>query len=127
MLAHLHDPNSPPEQARKQADYSCSLFVLRTAKKLNKNIHTKSGLMLGLGETEQEILEVFCDLRKAQCDFLSIGQYLSPSLQHFQVKEYIRPQVFEYYKKKAEDLGFVHVESAPYVRSSYLACRYLEK
>lgn len=111
-------------EIRKEANYRRSLNVLESAKKLNKNIYTKSGIMLGLGEDEQEVLDLFCDLRKAECDFLSIGQYLAPSFRHFKVREYIKPEKFLFYKNKARELGFSHIESGPYVRSSYLAHRY---
>ncbi len=112
-------------EVRKGADYIRSLNVLGAAKKLNKNIYTKSGIMLGLGENEQEVLDLFCDLRKTECDFLSIGQYLAPSFRHFKVREYIKPEKFLFYKNKARELGFGHIESGPYVRSSYLAHRYI--
>jgi len=114
-------------KVRKAADYMRSLDVLKTAKKLDNNIYIKSGIMLGLGETEQEVLDVFDDLRDIKCDFLSIGQYLAPSLNHFTVKEYITPEKFEFYKRQAQKLGFLHIESAPYVRSSYLASGYIGK
>ena len=81
--------------------------------------------MLGLGETEHDVLDVFYDLRDVKCDFLSIGQYLAPSSSHFSVKEYVPPEKFEFYQKKAEEAGFLHVESGPYVRSSYMASRYV--
>lgn len=112
---------------RQGAGYRRSLEVLRYLKELDTHIYTKSGLMLGLGEQREEVLCVLDDLRKAGCDFLSIGQYLSPSLAHYPVKEYIAPDMFEYYKAEAEGLGFLHVESAPYVRSSYRAAEYLQK
>ncbi len=115
------------DSIRPMAIYRRSLEVLRIVKKMDSRIFTKSGLMLGLGEREDEVLEVFYGLRQAGCDFLSIGQYLSPSLSHFPVKEYISPEKFIYYKKRAMRLGFLHVKSAPYVRSSYLASEYLEK
>lgn len=114
-------------EVRKGANYLRSLKVLESAKKLNKNIYTKSGIMLGLGENKQEVLDLFDDLRKAECDFLSIGQYLAPSFKHFKVREYIKPEKFLFYKNKARELGFSHIESGPYVRSSYLAHRYIKK
>ncbi|MFH2138680.1 MAG: lipoyl synthase [Candidatus Omnitrophota bacterium] len=109
---------------RNGADYDLSLSVLENAKKINPDIYTKSGLMVGIGETEQEVLDVLDDLKKVNCDFLSIGQYLTPSTKHFPVKEFIRPEVFKTYKDKAEQIGFLHTESSPYVRSSYMASRY---
>ena len=111
----------------RQANYLRSLNILKTIKRLNSKIYTKSGLMVGLGEKEEEVLEVFRALREVNCDFLSIGQYLPPSLRHFPVKEYIHPDRFDYYKKMALEFGFTHVESGPYVRSSYLADKYLDK
>ncbi|MBU1726285.1 MAG: lipoyl synthase, partial [Candidatus Omnitrophica bacterium] len=94
-------------------------------KELSPDVKTKSGIMLGLGEKEEEVISVMDDLRMARCDFLSIGQYLAPSKRHYPVKEYIDPERFDYYKKKGEGLGFSHIESAPYVRSSYMAAEYL--
>ncbi len=113
------------QDVRPQADYERSLNVLKMVKEINPGIYTKSGLMLGLGEEEEEVLNVLEDLRKAECDFLSLGQYLRPSLKHFPVKEYIEPEKFEYYRKHALDSGFMSVQSAPYVRSSYRAGEYL--
>ena len=111
---------------RPEADYKRSLEVLLTAKRLSKNnTYTKSGIMVGLGEKKDEVLNIFSDLRNVGCDFLSIGQYLSPSKKHYPVKEYIEPKIFDYYKDKAKKLGFISVASAPYVRSSYLADEYL--
>ena len=89
------------------------------------NMKTKSGIMLGMGETEKEILQVMKDLRSVGCDFLSIGQYLAPSLRHYPVKEHILPEKFIDYKEKGLELGFLHIESGPYVRSSYMAGMYL--
>jgi lipoyl synthase len=109
-------------EIRPEADYRRSLEVLKTAKELSSGaVFTKSGIMLGLGETEEEVLEVLRDLRSVECDLLSIGQYLSPSKAHYPVKDYIRPEVFEFYKEKAGEFGFKFTASAPYVRSSYLA------
>ena len=112
-------------EIRPEADYMRSLNVLETAKKLDNNIYTKSGIMLGLGETEQEVLNVFYDLRKLNCDFLSAGQYLAPSHEHSAVREYLHPGKFVFYKEKAQELGFLYVASGPYVRSSYLASEYI--
>lgn len=113
--------------ARQGASYIRSIEVLNSIKEFDKLIYTKSGIMLGLGEEEREVLEVFSDLRKVSCDFLSIGQYLPPGINHFPVKEYVRPEKFEYYKLKALELGFTYVASAPYVRSSYLASEYIKQ
>ncbi|MCD6220790.1 lipoyl synthase [bacterium] len=111
---------------RQAADYSRSLNVLKTVKELSNNIYTKSGLMLGLGEKEKEVIEVFKSLRGVDCDFLSLGQYLPPNLKAYPVKEYIHPDKFNDYKKRALSLGFLYVASGPYVRSSYLAEEYLK-
>jgi lipoic acid synthetase len=110
---------------RQKANYQRSLDVLGFFKQRATLIKTKSGLMLGLGETEDEVLSVMRDLRGAGCDFLSIGQYLAPSHRHYPVKEYIALDKFDDYAQAAKALGFLHVESAPYVRSSYRAADYL--
>ncbi len=112
------------KEVRPGADYCRSLNVLDTIKELS-GIHTKSGIMLGLGEKEPEVLAVLRDLRGIGCDFLSLGQYLTPSLKHYPVQEYITPEKFKYYKEEALRLGFLFVASNPYVRSSYLAEEYL--
>ncbi len=109
---------------RSGADYRRSLSVLATARELTPALPTKSGIMLGLGETEEEVLEVFADLRRAGCAYLSIGQYLAPSRRHFPVQEFVRPEQFDRLRERALVMGFVHVESGPYVRSSYLAEQY---
>ncbi|MFA5008459.1 MAG: lipoyl synthase [Candidatus Omnitrophota bacterium] len=111
---------------RPQADYKRSLAVLKTLKQLNKNILTKSGIMLGLGEDEKQLMDVFKDLRKAECDFLTLGQYLPPSLNHCPLKEYITPEKFLSLERLAYGLGFKKVKSSPYVRSSYLASEFLK-
>ena len=111
-------------KVRQMADYRRSLGVLKMVKEIDPQIKTKSGLMLGLGESEQEVLAVLDDLRGTGCDYLSLGQYLSPSLEHYPVAEYVVPEKFVSYKIQAQALGFQHVESAPYVRSSYHAAGY---
>ncbi|MFC1807155.1 lipoyl synthase [Candidatus Omnitrophota bacterium] len=115
-------------EVRPEADYQRSLSVLRMAKELTGGLrmNTKSGVMLGMGETEEEVLDVLSDLRDVDCDFLSIGQYLAPSTKHYQVKEYIEPGKFDEYKKRTLDMGFKYVASGPYVRSSYLAHEYTD-
>lgn len=110
---------------RRGAGYARSLEVLRTVKNIEAGGKTKSGIMLGMGESGDEVVAAMGDLRSAGCDFLSIGQYLSPSSRHYPVKEYVTPEQFALYKRKGEEMGFLHVESAPYVRSSYLAGEYL--
>jgi len=109
------------QQIRHKANYERSLKVLRTAKRINNKLMTKSGLMLGLGEREDEVIAVMKDLKAAQCDILTIGQYLQPSKDHICVQEYVKPEDFLKYKEIALELGFLHVESAPFVRSSYNA------
>ena len=107
---------------RSRAQYERSLTVLRKAKERGADaIHTKSGLMLGLGETEAELLEAMADLRLAKCDILTLGQYLQPSLCHLPVAEYLTPGQFDEYGAKAREMGFLHVASGPMVRSSYHA------
>lgn len=113
------------KELRPQADYKRSLNALELVKEFNKNILTKSGIMLGLGEKDYEVKDVLDDLRRVGCDFLSIGQYLPPSLAHYPVKEYVHPEKFSYFEHLAYGLGFKHVMSSPYVRSSYMADTYL--
>jgi lipoyl synthase len=107
---------------RSRATYDRSLSVLAKVKgRRGGTIHTKSGLMLGLGETADELTTAFQDLRLAGCDILTLGQYLQPTLKHLPVVEFIAPEKFAEYKQLAESLGFVHVASGPLVRSSYHA------
>ncbi|HIL72590.1 MAG TPA: lipoyl synthase, partial [Verrucomicrobia bacterium] len=107
---------------RSRAKYDRSLAVLRKAKERSGGtIYTKSGLMIGLGETESELLEAMADLRLAKCDILTLGQYLQPSLCHLPVAEYVTPEQFGDYGAKAREMGFRHVASGPMVRSSYHA------
>ena len=114
-------------EVRPQANYKRSLELLSKVKEFDPSILTKSGIMVGLGEKEQEIYEVMDDLRKVDCDILTIGQYLQPSKEHIQLKEYIHPNKFEQYKKAAEDKGFKHTASGPFVRSSFNASIALNK
>lgn len=106
-------------EVRKGADYQRSLDILRQVKQFNRRVYTKSGLMLGLGE--KNIKDVLNDLIKAECDFLTLGQYLSPSVKHYPVKEFISPQKFSSLRRYAYKIGFKSVRSSPYTRSSYLA------
>ncbi len=109
-------------EVRFRATYDRSLNVLRKAKEFSGGrMHTKSGLMLGLGETEDEVLEAMRDLRGAQCDNLTLGQYLQPTLKHLPVKRFVPPAEFDLFKTQAEAMGFKHVASGPMVRSSYHA------
>ncbi len=109
---------------REGADYRRSLQVLRMIVDMDAAVLSKSGIMLGMGEREDEVVGVFADLLAAGCRFLSIGQYLAPSKRHYPVQEYLAPETFDLYREKALAMGFRHVESGPYVRSSYLAERY---
>lgn len=106
---------------RRGAKYDRSLNVLRLVKETNPSIPTKSGLMLGLGETKAEIIETLQDLRQINCDRLTLGQYMRPSLAHLPVQKYWTPEEFTSLGEIAQDLGFSHVRSAPLVRSSYHA------
>ncbi len=107
------------------AIYARTLDVLRKLKILAPEISLKSGLMLGLGETNSEILTALDDLRAVGCEFLSIGQYLAPSKSHIPVKEYLAPEKFAQYQNAAYARGFSYVKSAPYVRSSFAAGEYI--
>jgi lipoyl synthase len=111
---------------RPMALYTRSLELLKHVKNTDGDIFTKSGIMVGLGEMEGEVVQVLEDLRSAACDFLTIGQYLAPSRQHLPVVEYIHPDIFDRYKETALRLGFKHVASGPLVRSSYHAHQALE-
>jgi len=111
---------------RPKAVYTRSLELLQHVKTADETIFTKSGIMLGLGEKEEEVFHVLKDLRSSACDFLTIGQYLAPCRLHHPVIEYIHPEVFEKYRKAALQFGFKHVSSAPLVRSSYNAQEALE-
>jgi lipoyl synthase len=106
---------------RRGAKYERSLDVLKTVKTLDPTIATKSGLMLGLGETEAEIVETLADLRAVGCDRLTLGQYMRPSLEHLPVERYWHPDEFDRLGAIARSLGFSHVRSGPLVRSSYHA------
>jgi len=108
-------------QARPGADYAHSLALLKAFKARNPSVTTKSGVMVGLGETDAEILDVMRDLRAHDVEMLTIGQYLAPSGHHLPVLRYVHPEVFEQFAREAQALGFSHVASAPMVRSSYHA------
>lgn len=109
------------ETVRPQADYTRSLKLLYQVKEFDDTIYTKSGMMVGLGETDKEISKVMDDLRQVNCDILTIGQYLPPSKQHIEIKEYVHPDKFLKYQEIAEEKGFLFVASGPFVRSSYHA------
>lgn len=108
-------------QLRPEADYKRSLTILARAKKINGSLIIKSSLMLGLGESEEEVLAVMRDLLNSGCDCLTLGQYLSPSSLHYPVKEFVAPETFDKYKDIGLKLGFKEVLSGPKVRSSYRA------
>ncbi len=107
-------------KVRPQANYNASLQLLRRAKQKH-GLSTKSGLMLGMGETLEEVTSSLDDLIKHGCDMVTIGQYLQPSAAHLPVERYVTPEEFEAYRIIAESKGFCHVQSAPFVRSSYHA------
>jgi lipoyl synthase len=119
-----HNLESVPRlyrRVRPKAIYTQSLELLKRAKELSPRTPTKSGLMVGLGETRDELLGVFADLRASNVDVLTVGQYLRPTLRHLPVERHVRPEEFEDLKQVARGMGFRHVESGPMVRSSYHA------
>ena len=109
------------KEARPGADFQNSLNLLQRFKGLHPTIPTKSGLMVGLGETDEEILQVLRELRAHRVDMLTIGQYLQPSGGHMPVHRYVHPDTFDMYAQEARKMGFLHAESGPLVRSSYHA------
>jgi lipoyl synthase len=113
-------PRLYPE-VRPQAEYRRSVELLRQARVLRPGLVTKSGLMLGLGETEQEVIDVMADLRQVGCDLLTIGQYLQPSLKHHRLVRYVPPEEFAQYESIGKRMGFRYVASGPLVRSSFHA------
>lgn len=117
-----------PKVRDPRAGYEQSMEVLRNVKKLDPAMHTKSSIMVGLGETEEEVLQTMRELRDVQVDFLTIGQYLQPNKKLLKVDSFIRPEVFERYEKKGvEEMGFIYVASGPLVRSSYKAGEFFIK
>ncbi len=108
-------------EVRPQAHYKRSLNLLKRSKELYPHIQTKSGFMVGLGESRQEIIELMEDLREAKCDLLTIGQYLQPRSDRLPVVRFVPPEDFEEYKKIGDDMGFRAVASGPFVRSSFQA------
>jgi lipoic acid synthetase len=108
-------------RVRRNADYQRTLDLLRQVREEAPEIPTKSGLMLGLGETREELLDVFADLRQAGCDMLTLGQYLQPTPEHLPVERYVPPEEFDEIGALARTLGFGMVASGPFVRSSYHA------
>lgn len=121
-----HNTETVPRLYRRvrgpKSDYRWTLELLRRVKELDGSIRTKSGLMLGLGETHEELFDVLADLLDAQCDFLTLGQYLQPSTDRYlKVARYISPEEFDFLGEKARQMGFKKVASGPFVRSSYHA------
>ena len=118
---NLETVESLQKEVRRGANYEKSIRLLKKSKEIAPNVQTKSGIMLGLGETLEEIKNTIYDLKKVDCDQLTIGQYLRPSLNHLSVKKYWNPSEFEYLYRFSKDLGFKKVSSGPLVRSSYHA------
>lgn len=119
-----HNVETVPElydTVRPMAKFDRSIGVLEYVKQQKPNMRTKSGVMLGLGETKEQVIEVLKRLREVDCDMLTLGQYLQPSMAHIDVVEYVTPEQFDEYRDIALDMGFKKVASAPLVRSSYYA------
>ena len=112
---------------RPQARYARTMGVLTKVKEIDPEIYTKSGIMLGLGETRDEVLTTLQDLRDIGVDAVTIGQYLRPTMRHLPVVEYIHPEVFKEYEAVGEEMGFAFVASGPFIRSSYNAIAFSEK
>ncbi len=112
---------------RPQARYRRSLDVLRTVKELSPSIYTKSGIMLGLGETKDEVVRTLADLRSVGVDAVTIGQYLRPTMRHLPVNAFVHPDEFREYEGIGEEMGFAFVASAPFVRSSYNAIEFSKR
>lgn len=109
------------KEARPGSDYQFSLNLLKKFKELHPNVPTKSGIMVGLGETDEEVLQVMADMRAHNIDMLTIGQYLAPSSAHITVKRYVHPDTFKMFEAKAYEMGFTHAAVGAMVRSSYHA------
>jgi lipoic acid synthetase len=116
-----------PSVRDRRANYRQSLQVLRYLKDRPERLYTKSSIMVGLGETDEELTQTFQDLRAAGVDVLTLGQYLQPSQYHLRVERFVSPEKFEEYKKVAESFGFLYVASGPLVRSSYRAAEFFMK
>jgi lipoic acid synthetase len=108
-------------RVRRGASYKRSLQVLAEIKRISPGVRTKSGIMLGLGEREGEVIKTLKDLRQAGCDFLTLGQYMRPTSAHCEVARYVPPEVFDRYRRLALEMGFARVVSSPLARSSYRA------
>ncbi len=120
-------PSLTPKVRDPRCSFELSLDVLRQVKELDPSIYTKSSIMLGLGESEAEVLETLRELRRAEVDIVTLGQYLQPTKKHLPVKEYITPDKFRSLGKKALEMGFLYVASGPLVRSSYRAAEFFIK
>jgi lipoyl synthase len=114
-------------QVRPQAKYRRTLELLQAVKYMDSNIHSKSGIMLGLGETRDEVIETLRDLRDAGVSAVTIGQYLRPTMNHLTVREYIHPDVFAEYERIGMEMGFLFVASGPFIRSSYNAIEFSKR
>jgi lipoyl synthase len=112
---------------RPQAKYERTMSVLRIVKELDARIYTKSGIMLGLGETKDEVVKTLRDLRNIGVDAVTIGQYLRPTMRHLPVVEYIHPDVFKEYEAIGDEMGFAFVASGPFIRSSYNAIEFSKR
>lgn len=108
-------------RTRPQGDYDRTLELLKKSRLINPGVYTKSGLMVGLGETDAEIRQVMVDLRSVECDILTLGQYLQPSQKHLQVQNFVTPEQFDAWRLFGESIGFLQVVSSPLTRSSYHA------
>ncbi|EDO15517.1 hypothetical protein Kpol_479p5 [Vanderwaltozyma polyspora DSM 70294] len=110
-----------PHVRDRRATYRQSLNVLERAKKVSPDVLTKTSIMLGLGETDDQVIQTLKDLREINCDIVTFGQYMRPTRRHMKVVEYVRPEKFNYWKEKALEMGFLYCASGPLVRSSYKA------
>jgi len=110
-----------------RATYDQSLSVLKKIKEINPKIYTKSSFMVGHGETKEEVIQTASDLKSANVDVITAGQYLQPALNHLPVAEYVHPEKFASYQKIFEEMGFLHVVVGPFVRSSFQAADFIEK
>lgn len=115
-----------PKVRDPRAKYKQSLSVLKIVKEENPEIYTKSSIMLGLGETDEEVMQVLKDLKEVGCDVVTFGQYLQPTKKHLKVQEFVKPEKFEYWREVSENMNFLYVASGAMVRSSYRAAEYFE-
>jgi lipoic acid synthetase len=114
-------------EVRVGARYHRTLELLQSVKRMDSRIYTKSGIMLGLGETKEEVIQTLKDLRQAGVDAITIGQYLRPTMRHLKVQEYIHPEVFAEYERVGMEMGFLFVASGPFIRSSYNAIEFSKR